>query len=52
MVKFYCTDCGYSFSPRNKDKEVVPSSCPYCNKKDTLQKEKTSSELLTEFSTD
>ena len=49
MPKFYCEKCGYSFVPRGKDQVNPPKSCPYCNAKESVVKEKTAHELLDEF---
>ncbi|MFC1728569.1 hypothetical protein ACFLZ7_03840 [Nanoarchaeota archaeon] len=48
MAKFYCTSCGYSFTPRNPEKADPPKSCPYCDRGETLIREQTSEDLLRE----
>lgn len=49
MVKFYCENCGYGFSPKNHSKINPPKTCPYCNRKDTVSTERTAQELINEF---
>ena len=49
MAKFYCENCGYSFRPKDKARQEPPKTCPYCNRSETLIREKTSAELLDEL---
>jgi rubrerythrin len=44
MVKFQCRFCGYSL-----EKDLNPKNCPYCSKKDALEKEENAEELLSEI---
>ena len=52
MTKFYCERCGYSFSPRDRDKLQPPKTCPYCNVAGSIVREKSAQELLTELTDD
>ncbi len=52
MVKFNCTNCGYSFTPKGENKSMPPKICPYCNKRETVERQKTAGELLDEFTSD
>ena len=47
---FYCTNCGYKFTPKNP--ESLPENCPYCNKPETLEKVKSAQDYLDETSAD
>jgi len=40
MVKWVCTGCNYRFESENVDE------CPYCGRRDKLEKEPSASELL------
>jgi len=48
MVSYRCKNCDYRFSPKDKTKTDIPKICPYCNRKETLEKEKTANEILNE----
>ena len=43
MVKWVCIGCNYRFESDN------PIDCPYCGRRDKIQKEPSASELLNEI---
>ena len=47
-LKLNCTNCKYKFVPKGSGK--TPERCPYCNKPETLEKEKTAQDYLDEAS--
>ena len=45
MVKYVCKNCNYRFESEQAH------NCPYCDREDTIEKEKSASEILEEVST-